>query len=131
MLIPDKILLFFAMLFFIVRVIDPLYPWWDSIIGAAAGFFLLLAVAVVSKGGMGGGDIKLFGLLGFFFGTKLVLLTFFLSCLFGAVVGLFLLFFGIVKRGKPMPFGPFIAIGAFTAYFHGTDIIGWYMQFFK
>ncbi|OES44649.1 prepilin peptidase [Domibacillus iocasae] len=131
MLIPDKILLFFAVLFLILRLIDPLQPWWNSIIGAAAGFFLLLAVAIVSKGGMGGGDIKLFGLLGFVFGTKLVLLTFFLSCLFGAMVGLFLLFFGIVKKGKPMPFGPFIAMGAFAAFFHGADLIGWYVQFFK
>lgn len=130
MLIPDKIVLFFLPLFIIVRTVEPLTPWWDSILGAAAGFFLLLIIAIASKGGMGGGDIKLFGVLGFMMGTKLVLLTFFLSCVFGAVIGLVLLIFGIVKRGKPMPFGPYIAMAAITAYFHGGELIHWYLQFF-
>ncbi len=131
MLIPDKILLFFFSLFLIARIIHPLTPWWDSLLGAAAGFFLLLIIAIISKGGMGGGDIKLFGVLGFMMGTKLVLLTFFLSCVFGAVIGLVLLIFGIVKRGRPMPFGPYIAMAAITVYFKGGELIHWYFQFFK
>ncbi|WP_342743107.1 prepilin peptidase [Domibacillus mangrovi] len=130
MLIPDKIVLFFFSLFLIVRMIHPLTSWWNSLLGAAAGFFLLLIIAIVSKGGMGGGDIKLFGVLGFMMGTKLVLLTFFLSCAFGAVIGLVLLIFGIVKRGKPMPFGPYIAMAAITVYFHGEGLLYWYLQFF-
>jgi leader peptidase (prepilin peptidase) / N-methyltransferase len=130
MLIPDKILLFFFSLFLIARIIRPLTPWWDSLLGAAVGFFLPLIIVIVSKGGMGGGDIKLFGVLGFMMGTKLVLLTFFLSCVFGAVIGLVLMIFGIVKRGKPMPFGPYIAMAAITAYFHGDEMIHWYLQFF-
>lgn len=51
MLIPDKILLFFMVIFIILRVSFPLSPWWDSIAGAAIGFSLLLLIAVVSKGG--------------------------------------------------------------------------------
>lgn len=131
MIIPDKILLFFAALFIIGRVFWPLSPWWDSLLGAAVGFFLLLLIAILSKGGMGGGDIKLFTVIGFVIGTKAVLLTFFLSCAFGAFIGLFLLFFGIVKRGKPMPFGPFIAVAAISVYFYGDRIIVWYFSFFN
>ena len=130
MIIPDKILLFFAALFIIGRVFWPLSPWWDSLLGAAVGFFLLLLIAILSKGGMGGGDIKLFAVIGFVIGMKAVLLTFFLSCAFGAFIGLFLLFFGIVKRGKPMPFGPFIAVAAISVYFYSDRIIVWYFSFF-
>ncbi|OAH56148.1 MULTISPECIES: A24 family peptidase [Bacillaceae] len=130
MLIPDKIMLFFFSLFLIARIIHPLTPWWDSLFGAVAGYLLLLIIAIASKGGMGGGDVKLFAVLGFVMGAKLVLLTFFLSCVFGAVIGLVLLIFGIVKRGKPMPFGPYIAMAAIVSYFYGGEMIHWYLQFF-
>lgn len=50
MLIPDKILLFFIVIFIVLRFSFPLMPWWDSIVGAAVGFSLLLSIAVVSKG---------------------------------------------------------------------------------
>lgn len=53
MLIPDKILLFFLPLLVLGRVLSPLEPWWDSILGAAIGFGILLLIAVISKGGMG------------------------------------------------------------------------------
>ncbi|HZG71765.1 MAG TPA: prepilin peptidase [Chondromyces sp.] len=131
MLIPDKILLFFSVLFLIGRILMPLSPWWDSLLGAASGFLLLLLIAVLSKGGMGGGDIKLFAVIGFVMGTKAMFLVFFLSCAFGAFIGLFLLFLGIVERGKPMPFGPFIAAAAIMVYFHGDRMISWYLSFFN
>jgi leader peptidase (prepilin peptidase) / N-methyltransferase len=129
MLIPDKILLLFAGIFLLERMIWPLTPWWDSILGAGTGFLLLLIIALVSKGGMGGGDIKLYALLGFVLGFKLVLLSFFLSTLFGAVIGGLALLFKIVKRKQPIPFGPFIAAGTLTAYYWGSDLIHLYLQF--
>ncbi|MEK4200885.1 prepilin peptidase [Cytobacillus sp. FSL K6-0265] len=130
MLIPDRILLSFAVIFLIERLIWPLSPWWDSLVGCAIGFFLLLAIAVVSNGGMGGGDIKLFALLGFALGAKLVLFTFFLSTIYGAVFGLLAMLVGKVKRGNPIPFGPFIAAGALSAYFFAEEIWLYYLQIF-
>ncbi|GHH97186.1 prepilin peptidase [Neobacillus kokaensis] len=129
MIIPDKILLWFAGIFLMERIIWPLTPWWDSLLGAVAGFLLLLIVAIVSKGGMGFGDVKLYALLGFVLGIKLVLLSFFLSTLFGAVIGGAALILKIVKRRQPIPFGPFIAAGTLTAYFFGSKIIHLYIQF--
>ncbi|MGX6442929.1 prepilin peptidase [Neobacillus sp. K501] len=129
MLIPDKILLWFAGIFLMERIILPLTPWWDSLLGALVGFVLLLIIALVSKGGMGGGDIKLYALLGFVLGTKLVLLSFFLSTLFGAVIGGVALLLKIVKRKQPIPFGPFIAAGTLTAYYWGSELIDLYLNF--
>jgi leader peptidase (prepilin peptidase) / N-methyltransferase len=129
MLIPDKILIWFAGIFLLERIFWPLSPWWDSLLGAVTGFTLLLVIAIVSKGGMGFGDVKLYALLGFVLGFKLVLLSFFFATLFGAVIGGFALLFKIVKRRQPIPFGPFIAAGTLTAYYWGSDIIDLYIQF--
>jgi leader peptidase (prepilin peptidase) / N-methyltransferase len=129
MIIPDKVLLFFAVIFIIERIFIPLDPWWDSLVGAIIGLSLLLLIAFVSKGGMGGGDIKLFALLGFVLGGKMVLLAFFFSTLYGTIFGLMGMAIGKVRRGEPMPFGPYIAMGTLTVYYFGQTIIDWYKQF--
>lgn len=130
MIIPDKVLVVFTGIFLLERFFTPLYPWWDSLLGAAIGFTLLLAIALVSKGGMGGGDIKLFALIGFVVGSKTLLLAFFLSTLFGSFIGLIGMFAGVVKKGKPIPFGPFIAAGTLIAYYFGDTIIQTYLTLF-
>nr|WP_242691190.1 A24 family peptidase [Cytobacillus praedii] len=129
MLIPDKILAVFAGIFLIERLLIPLSPWWDSLLGAAIGFTLLLVIAIISKGGMGGGDIKLFALIGFIIGTKAMVLAFFLATLYGSLFGIVGLLLKKVKRGKPIPFGPFIAAGTLTAYYFYDAIIEAYLQY--
>ena len=128
MIIPDKILIWFAGIFLLERIFWPLAPWWDSLLGAVTGFLLLLVIAIVSKGGMGFGDVKLYALIGFVVGFKFVLLSLFLSTLFGAVIGGLAMLFKIVKRQQPIPFGPFIAAGTLTAYFYGNELINFYLQ---
>lgn len=130
MLIPDKILLFFAGIFLLERIFIPLSPWWDSLLGAIIGFVLLLLISIVSKGGMGGGDIKLYALLGFVLGTKLVLMSLFISTLLGAVIGIVGILIGVFERKKPIPFGPFIAVGTLIAYFYGNTIFTAYLNLF-
>ena len=130
MLIPDKILLFFLIPLIVARVFSPLSPWWDSILGAVVGFGVLFLVAVVSKGGMGGGDIKLFFVIGIVLGTMHSLLTLVLASLLGAVVGIITL--RITKQGRktPIPFGPSIAVAAVITYFYGEAIVDWYVNLF-
>jgi leader peptidase (prepilin peptidase)/N-methyltransferase len=118
----------FAGIFLFERILWPLIPWWDSLVGALVGFLLLLLFALISKGGMGGGDVKLFALIGFVLGVKLVLLSFFLSTLYGAVVGGTAMLLKLVKRRQPIPFGPFIVAGTLSAYFWGPEIINLYLR---
>lgn len=131
MLIPDKILLFFIVIFIVLRVSFPLTPWWDSIVGAAVGFSLLLSIAVVSKGGMGGGDIKLFAVIGFVLGMKMVLLSLLFACFYGALLGIIGLLTGILKKKTLIPFGPYIVFGTLTAYFWGDSLLYWYVTFLR
>ncbi|KPD01590.1 Type 4 prepilin-like proteins leader peptide-processing enzyme [Geobacillus sp. BCO2] len=115
------------LLFLVERLWIPFLPWTDMVIGSAVGFGLLLLIAVLSKGGMGGGDVKLFAVLGMVLGWKLVLLAFFLATLYGTVIGLVGMALGYVRRGKPMPFAPAIALGALTALFFGDRMMEWYI----
>lgn len=127
MLIPDKVLLLFLPLLFIGRVLSPLTPWWDSALGAVVGFGILYSIAVLSKGGMGGGDIKLFFLLGLVLGTLNTLLTLFIAAVIGMVVGIIVLKARQQGRKTPIPFGPSIAIAAIVVYFYGDALMNWYL----
>ncbi len=100
----------------------------SSSIGLFVGGGLLYAIAVVSRGGMGGGDIKMMAMVGALMGWKAVFLTLFLGSFTGAVFGLFLM----VARGKgrktKIPFGPFLAFGAVVTMFFGQEILSWYFH---
>lgn len=127
MLIPDRILLFFLPIFIIERFFIPLDPWWSSIVGAVGAFTLLFLIGLVSNGGMGGGDIKLFGVLGYVLGWKLILMTFMIACFTGTIFGLVSMKAGKVQKRNPIPFGPFIAIGGLISLFFGNELLSWYL----
>ena len=130
MLIPDKVLLPFAVVFLVLRLVVPLDPWWDSLAGAVVGFSILLLIAVVSKGGMGGGDIKLFFLIGLVLGCMQTLLTLFLAAVIGSIVGIVILKKSGQGRKTPVPFGPSIALAAVITYFWGDNLVAWYGNLF-
>lgn len=108
--------------------------WWGglscSLIGmfAGGGFFYMtgmLAERVLKKEAIGGGDIKLMAMIGAFLGWQGAALTIFSSSVIGSVVGVYLK----IKNGEErIPFGPFIALGAFFYLFYGHTIIQWYVQ---
>lgn len=98
-----------------------------SIAGFLLGGGLFYSIAVLSKGGMGGGDIKLMAMVGAFMGWKAVLLTTFIGSLTGSIVGIFLMVFKGKGRKAKIPFGPFLALGAVTSLFFGEAIITWYL----
>lgn len=128
MLIPNRILLFFFPIIIVERFINPLIPLKSSLVGAICAFLFLFFVAVISKGGMGGGDVKLMGLLGYVLGLKLIILTFVIACFSGTIIGLAIIRSGKTKQQRnPIPFGPFIALGGLISYFYGNEIISWYL----
>jgi leader peptidase (prepilin peptidase)/N-methyltransferase len=100
----------------------------DMIIASLSGGGILLLLAILTKGGMGGGDIKFVAALGLWLGLKLTLLTLFLSFVIGGIGSLMLLAFKIKGRKDFIPFGPFIAIAAFISMLYGNEIIAWYLS---
>jgi leader peptidase (prepilin peptidase)/N-methyltransferase len=76
---------------------------------------------------MGGGDVKLMGMVGAFLGWKAALLTIMLGALLGSAVGITLILLKRHKMDKVIPFGPFLALAAATSAFYGSDIVSWYV----
>ncbi len=97
-----------------------------SLSGFLVGGGLFYLIAVLSRGGMGGGDIKMMAMVGALMGWKSVLLTMFLGSLAGSVVGLFLMIFKGKGRKSKIPFGPFLALGTIITLFFGQEIFIWY-----
>lgn len=106
-----------ALLFPIIALIWISQSWMEALVGASFGLFIPLAITWLFyklRGviGLGGGDIKLFGLLGMLFGIKGVVLNIFTSCMLGSVVTIMLIVLKIVKRDQHIAFGPYILITA-------------------
>ena len=101
----------------------------DMLIGAGVGGGLLLVLAVISGGGMGGGDVKFAAALGFWLGWPGILLGLFIGFVAGGAISLLLLVTGLRGRKDFIPFGPFIALGAWIALLYGKNILAWYFSF--
>ncbi len=97
----------------------------DGILAAIAGGLFLLLIRWVSRGGMGGGDVKLGFVLGLWLGLPKLTAALFLAFLLGSSVGILLVF---CQRNPHLriPFGPFLSLGAWLAALHGDMLIYFY-----
>ena len=100
----------------------------DAVLGALLGSGMLLVLRYLSHGGLGLGDVKLAVPLGFWLGWQDIMLCFFLAACLALVYGGFLLHKRHIQRYTPIPFGPFLAIGALLAFAGGPFIRG-YVEF--
>ncbi len=125
-IIPDRITLPGIVLGLVLGPLVFKTGFINSLIGMALGGGTFYLIAVASRGGMGGGDIKLIAMIGAFLGWKAVLLTIFVGSFLGAIVGIWLMIFKGMKRKTPIPFGPFLVVGAMSAIFYGSVFFQWY-----
>lgn len=106
----------------------------DSVLGLLLGGGVLFGLAWISpylfgKEGMGGGDIKLLAMIGAFLGWKPVVLTMLIGAIVGALVGVTLIAFKVLRRDQYLPFGPFLALGAIISMFFHEELFSWYVGF--
>lgn len=130
-LILDKVLLFFGAMLFLLYVIYPQYDLVSGLIGAGVGFFTLYAVGLMGqflfkKEALGGGDIKLYAVIGFVLGISSTFLSLFLA----AVIALIYSLIFMKDKTKPLGFGPFIAIASYFCLFYGSSLLNWYFHLF-
>jgi len=97
---------------------------------AALGGFLGLAVTafivIVSRGGMGWGDVKLAALVGLMTGFPLVIVALLLSWISGGLVASALLVFKKKGRKDVLPFGTFLSVAVLVTLLWGQTIYEWY-----
>lgn len=102
-----------------------------AVIGMAAmyGFYLLLRLA--RPGGMGGGDVKLAGVIGLYLGWLgwgALAVGAFAAFLYGGVFGIVLMLLRRAGRKTAIPFGPWMILGAWTGVFTGEAVGRWYVN---
>ena len=122
----------------VVALLLALYPWpWlsDSMVmrvayaalGGGIGFVIFLLIALVSRGGMGWGDVKLAALIGLATGFPLVFLAVIMGAILGGIVAVALMIAKKRKRREAIPFGPFLAAGAMITLLWGNEILRWWI----
>lgn len=102
-------------------------PLVSSFVGLLVGGGFLYVLALARPGGMGGGDVKLAGFLGLLLGLW-VLMAIFIGSASGAVVGGALMLIRRHGRRHPIPFGPFLGLGAVVTLFFGPTLVGAYLR---
>lgn len=102
----------------------------DHLIGCALAGGIMLIIYLVSKGGMGAGDVKLSFTLGLWLGLKGAIVCLMLAFILGGIIGVLLLAFKIKSRKDTIPFGPYLCLGAFVSLIFEPYIIYWYWSLF-
>jgi leader peptidase (prepilin peptidase)/N-methyltransferase len=100
----------------------------NAAIGGGVGFVILFIIAIIFRGGMGWGDVKLAGLMGLAAGFPLILVAIFLAVVTGGLVAIILLLLKVKRRKDAIPFGPFLAVAAMATLFWGNDLLHWYLN---
>lgn len=114
-ILPDKLNLY--LLFISLPYVFINFPPTYWIIGGAVGFlgpYVVTLIFYKLRGviGLGGGDIKLFGILGLILGPLGVLNNIFMSCMLGSLIGGALILTKKIDKNTPFAFGPFIILAA-------------------
>ncbi|PKY11901.1 prepilin peptidase [Acidithiobacillus marinus] len=105
---------------------------WNALLGIVLGYgsLWLLATAylkMTGKHGMGGGDLKLLGLVGAWLGWQAVFLTLFIAAVSGGLVAVALLLGG-KGRDYAIPFGPYLALGGWLMLLWPHEIVQGYLH---
>ncbi len=133
-IIPDKALVVAVLAW--CGAIPFAYQWYGGVVGIGTAvasalvfgggmlLFTLLMDHLLKKETMGGGDIKLFAVLGLYLGMPESLFALFLSCAFGLCFALI-----CIGRDRPqIPFGPSIALAGWIMLLYGDFVVDWYIK---
>lgn len=123
--VHDRVWLFGWIPLILIRIIDGTFLRYGLSAAVLFGLLYLLAFLgerLMKKEALGGGDVKLGLFIGFVLTWDQGLLALFLAALGGFLLGM------IGKRkGKELPFVPFLFAGVLIAHAAGREIIAWYL----
>lgn len=116
--LPVKVVISIMEFFILPETFIPML--FSSVIGAVLGIGLLFIVSLMSKGGLGMGDVKLFGAIGFIIGFYGMYNTLF----YGAIIITLFAAVGMIlkkiNRKSQIPFGPFVFAGYLAVVLMGA-----------
>ena len=125
-IIPNKILLVLLLsrvCFLLIECLLYKEYWMSLVISAASGFLIaggmFLLCYFLTRGGVGAGDVKLFAVLGFYFGSGPIFTVVFLTIVYAAVYNIVKLVMKKTDLKQEIPFAPFIFLGTLTTMLLG------------
>lgn len=95
--------------------------WYEYLIGAVCISVPFLVIALITGGGIGGGDIKLSFAVGLFLGWKLTLLGAFFGIVVAGIIALIMMI--KYKKSGTMPLGPSLSVGFIISALAGYPLI--------
>ena len=135
MILPDSFTLSGIVIGLVGATLSPERDFLPSLYGVLVGGGFLWAVAYFyfalrNQDGMGGGDIKLLGWLGAVLSWTSVPFIILTSSVIGSIAGVSMALFRRSDMKSSIPFGPYLALGAFLYIFAGEEITNWYIDLF-
>ncbi|MGH8076178.1 MAG: prepilin peptidase [Lysobacter sp.] len=132
-LLPDQLTLPLMWLGLIASADNLYFGAKPALLGAVAGYLSLWSVwwlfkQLTGKEGMGHGDFKLLAAIGAWVGLNGVLPTILISSLVGAIIGSIWLAVKGRDRATPIPFGPYLAVAGWVAFFWGEQLVDGYLR---
>lgn len=127
-IIPDVLSIGGLIIGLILSFFRQNFGFFDALFGVVLGGGVLFAIAfgyqLIRKiEGMGGGDIKLIGMIGAYYGIKGVIFTIITGSLFGIIVGIPAMLIKGKDSKYAIPFGPFLSLGAVMYIFYGKILV--------
>ncbi len=124
LIIPDILLFVFIIISLLLHLVGQ-HSILEYILSAVGAFVFFLILFLLTKGkGMGFGDVKFAGVLGFYLGFPHIITALYSAFLIGAVVAITLV---VLKRkklkGSIISFGPFMILGVLVAVLFSDFII--------
>lgn len=133
-ILPDEITLPFLWLGLLFNAYFKVIPLYDAVFGVIIGYMVFWSLyqifkLLTGKEGMGYGDFKLLALLGAWFGWQSILMIILISSLTGAIIGITLILLKLQAKGRPIPFGPYLAIAGWIVLMWGENLKLFYFQY--
>ncbi|MSP79190.1 MAG: prepilin peptidase [Dehalococcoidia bacterium] len=106
-----------------------LFSYVNAVAGAAVAFGILFLIYLLSRGGMGEGDVEFGALMGAMLDWQLTIVALPLAFIAGGIAGAVLLLTHLKERKSAIPFGPFLSTATLVTLFFGFVIRDWYLSF--
>ncbi|HOE57360.1 MAG TPA: A24 family peptidase [Bacillota bacterium] len=109
--IPDKLVLTGAIAGLILSSAGPPGGLLNSFVGGTSAVIIFLLIYCITRGGIGFGDVKLFGCTGVYLGLENVVSVMLIATVLSGLYGIVLICINRDNKGRELPFAPFILIG--------------------
>ena len=99
-----------------LAIIGAIYSWQgnfsDALTAAVIGGGIFLLLAIITKGSLGGGDVKLIAALGFWFGCEKLLNVILAGTIGGGLAAIIMILAKQKTRDSYFAYGPYFALAA-------------------